>query len=71
MPQDPDDDQLITEDEPNINTVSELPGRPFSLTMEVPLFLVMLSLSLAGEPNFNNIAKKVPFYLIYFIEYLP
>lgn len=38
----------LSVNEPNVNTISEIPSRPFKLTMEVPLFLVMVGFSLIG-----------------------
>lgn len=34
--------------------ISELPGKPFSLTVEFPLFLNMLSFGLAGDYFFKD-----------------
>lgn len=48
MAQDTEDENRLTESNCNINTISELPGKPFSITMEVPLFLTMLAMSLSG-----------------------
>ncbi|XP_045777870.1 proton-coupled folate transporter-like [Maniola jurtina] len=49
------DDENITETEPNINSVSETARRPFRITMEFPLFFTMLSVALSGAAISNLI----------------
>lgn len=46
------DEEQLTESTPVVNEnvqISELPARPFRLTMELPLFISMLSISLSGK----------------------
>lgn len=49
MPQENDDENRLTQSNSHVNSISELPGRPFAITMEVPLFLTMLAVSLSGK----------------------
>ncbi|XP_034835655.1 probable peptidoglycan muropeptide transporter SLC46 [Maniola hyperantus] len=51
----PQEDEIMTETEPNINPVSETPHQPFRITMEFPLFFTMLSVALSGAAISNLI----------------
>ncbi|XP_075980871.1 putative peptidoglycan muropeptide transporter SLC46 [Anticarsia gemmatalis] len=51
------DEERLTDSNPTVNTVTisnELPAKPFRITMELPLFLVMAGMSLSGAA-INNI----------------
>lgn len=48
------EEEQLTERDPNINTISEIPARKFAITMEFPLFLVMMGMSLC-DSNDNTI----------------
>ena len=47
------DEDHLTESNSNINsnTISEVPGKRFAITMEFPLFVVMMGMSLSGKSN--------------------
>lgn len=47
------EEEQLTERDPNINTISEIPARKFAITMEFPLFLVMMGMSLCGKSILN------------------
>ncbi|KAG7301503.1 hypothetical protein JYU34_014470 [Plutella xylostella] len=49
----------LTESNDRINTISELPGRPFRLTMEVPLFTIMLAFALSGSVISNVVLYRI------------
>ena len=43
------ENENVTESYPTINSRSETPSQSYRITMEVPLFLTMLSVSLSGK----------------------
>lgn len=43
-----ENEEPLSERRQNVNVISELPGRSFGVTIEVPLFLTLLSISLSG-----------------------
>lgn len=43
------ENETITENYPTNNEPNETPSQPYRVTMEVPLFLTMLSVSLSGK----------------------
>ncbi|CAH2267017.1 proton-coupled folate transporter-like [Pararge aegeria] len=49
------ENESITESDPNVNSVCETPSRPYRITMEFPLFFTMLSFSLSGAAISNMI----------------
>ncbi|KAL4704399.1 hypothetical protein ACJJTC_005753 [Scirpophaga incertulas] len=53
-----ENEERLTESNSNVNTISELPGRPFSITVELPLFLTMLGLALSGTAVSNIILYR-------------
>ncbi|KAJ0174070.1 hypothetical protein K1T71_010216 [Dendrolimus kikuchii] len=58
MSQNVEDETRQTEINENTITISEIPGKPFSLTVEFPLFLNMLSFGLAGAAISNLILYR-------------
>ncbi|XP_063830584.1 probable peptidoglycan muropeptide transporter SLC46 [Ostrinia nubilalis] len=54
----------VTESTSNASNrvISELPGRPFAITMEVPLFLTLLAVSLSGTAISNIILYRTCVY---------
>ncbi|CAH0590195.1 unnamed protein product [Chrysodeixis includens] len=48
-----DDNERLSEDNANVNTISEVPGKRYGITMEFPMFLIMLGISLAGTAISN------------------
>lgn len=47
------DEERLTESNSNVNTISELPAKRFAVTMEFPLFVVMMGMSLCGAALSN------------------
>ncbi|KAG6456780.1 proton-coupled folate transporter [Manduca sexta] len=45
----------LTNNEPSVNVISELPGKKFNITVDISIFLVMLSLALTGAAITNII----------------
>ncbi|KAL0820576.1 hypothetical protein ABMA28_006421 [Loxostege sticticalis] len=58
MAQENENENQLTESSSNNNTISELPGRPFGITMEFPLFVTMLAVSLSGTAISNIILYR-------------
>lgn len=52
------EEEQLTERDPNINTISEIPARKFAITMEFPLFLVMMGMSLCGAAISNVVLYR-------------
>lgn len=49
------DEERLTENNSTVNTepiINELPAKPFRITLELPLFLVMAGIALSGKPYF-------------------
>uniref|UniRef100_A0A2A4JNQ2 Major facilitator superfamily (MFS) profile domain-containing protein n=1 Tax=Heliothis virescens TaxID=7102 RepID=A0A2A4JNQ2_HELVI len=53
-----EDEEQLTESNPTVNTISELPGKKFAITMEFPLFVVMMGMSLSGAAMSNIILYR-------------
>ncbi|KAJ8717304.1 hypothetical protein PYW08_005703 [Mythimna loreyi] len=53
MAEDQNEEGGLTESNPNVNTISELPAKKFTITMEFPLFIVMMGMSLCGAAISN------------------
>ncbi|XP_049876941.1 solute carrier family 46 member 3-like [Pectinophora gossypiella] len=51
-------ERSVSEREPAVNTISELPGKKYGITVEVPMFLAMLGISLSGTAISNIILYR-------------
>lgn len=49
------DDERLTESNSNINSNNEEPAKPFAITMEFPLLVVMMGMSLSGKSTTSNV----------------
>ncbi|KAJ8717954.1 hypothetical protein PYW07_005884 [Mythimna separata] len=67
MAQDENEERL-TESNSNVNTISELPGRRFAITMEFPLFIVMMGMSLSGVALSNILLYRTCVHALHHSE---
>ncbi|XP_021190515.3 probable peptidoglycan muropeptide transporter SLC46 [Helicoverpa armigera] len=63
-----EDEEQLTESNPNINRISELPAKKFAITMEFPLFVVMMAMSLSGAAMSNIILYRTCVHGLYHTE---
>ncbi|KAM3963294.1 putative peptidoglycan muropeptide transporter SLC46 [Aphomia sociella] len=60
------DEERLTESNSNVNTISELPGKPFSMVLEIALFLVMMGLTLSGTAIRNILLYRTCVHTLHY-----
>ncbi|KAJ2948403.1 hypothetical protein O0L34_g7641 [Tuta absoluta] len=61
--------QRVTESNPQVNVISELPGKQYGITMEVPMFLSILSISLSSVAVSNVIMYRTCVHALHHEEH--